>query len=147
MGFTREELEKWEQEQWNWWQDQQPKSKRKTIKEQVSLILDEIGSISAGGKKCAAQTRLHEIERELDKTDLRENPPYRNGRRKLNREKTRLRKLCGLYSLSANPRPKSRSKSLSPLRIKRQVVQILKELEPLTKKRWEQYKKEGDYLE
>ena len=36
------------------------------------------------------RVRLHEIERELDKTDVFESPPYRNSRRKLNREKKRI---------------------------------------------------------
>lgn len=36
------------------------------------------------------RVRLHEINQELDKTDTWENPPYRNARRKLNREKARI---------------------------------------------------------
>lgn len=74
------------------------------------------------------RVRLHEIEMELDRTDLWEQAPYRNARRKLGREKDRiLRRLEGKdpnwFAFGAGSRAKDAK------RMKIGVVNILNKME------------------
>lgn len=113
-------------------------TREQQVKREISLIRIRMTKKKEEEKrKCKAQIRLHEIERELDKTDLREIPPYRNNRRKLNREKTRLRKKLGLYFLPKDPRPNP-FPTPRPTRIKIQIKRILRVLESPIEKKWKQ---------
>ena len=95
--------------------------------------------------------RLHEIEMELDKTDPRESPPYRNARVKLNREKRRiLRRMEGADPMCAVAGKlkdgKLRYNQLTEeekriYRVKKSVLRILQLIDKSTgPKWWEQYK-------
>ena len=89
-----------------------------------------------------ALTRLHEIERELDKTDPRESPPYRSVRAKLNREKSRLlRKLEGndpiRFVLGEEGCYNSLTKNQKELyRVKKRVLDILTVLKKAEGPEW-----------
>ena len=112
-------------------------------KEQVEVILD-ILETPAEKSRYKAQVRLHEIEMELDKTGPRENPPYRNKRRKLNREKIRL--WDELYpNPTTSPQLIAERKEQVIPNNKKQVVKILQILKKKTSmgKKWEQ----NDYCE
>lgn len=72
--------------------------------------------------------RLHEIEMELDRTDLWELSPYRNKRRKLNREKKRIiRRMKGEDPSWFAAGTKRKRKEL--MKMKREIVSIINEIE------------------
>lgn len=79
------------------------------------------------------RSRLREIERELDRTDPREGGPYRNKRRKLNRERERIiRRLEGMdpmyFATGEVGRPAPRSNQRNAYALKKEVVSILEAL-------------------
>ena len=83
--------------------------------------------------------RLHEIEKELDKTAPWEDPPYRNARRRLNREREKLLRSDPMKFVGREGSYQSLNIEQRKLhRLKRQVLRIVNALE--VPKWWERFK-------
>jgi hypothetical protein len=137
------ELEEWEQEQWDWYQARQSRHP-KGIKPQIEKIMQILQEGDTRGK-------IAEIERELDKTDIREIPPCHNERRRLRRQKMKAQLSHGLI-MGIKPEPptpkKERKQVIAENQYKRSIKRILGELESPMEKKWKQRNFEREsYLE